>query len=83
MELERSLRERLNPTILTLTVPSKRLPKRLQSRESVSEYPYSDSRRTEAPTEVLHCRGIFFYESDNQEVDIELLSSYYEKGYKV
>ena len=28
-------------------------------------------------------RGIFFYKSDNAEVDIELLSSYYETGYKV
>ncbi|GAA5949741.1 hypothetical protein JCM3765_007671 [Sporobolomyces pararoseus] len=28
------------------------------------------------------CQGIFFYDSDNAEVDIELLSSYYNKGYR-
>ncbi|GAA5923244.1 glycoside hydrolase family 16 protein [Sporobolomyces koalae] len=28
------------------------------------------------------CQGIFYYEGDNNEIDIELLSSYYTKGYK-
>ncbi|GAA5949752.1 hypothetical protein JCM3765_007676 [Sporobolomyces pararoseus] len=27
------------------------------------------------------CQGIFFYDDDNHEVDIELLSDYYETGY--
>ncbi|GAA5852522.1 hypothetical protein JCM3766R1_000824 [Sporobolomyces carnicolor] len=28
------------------------------------------------------CQGVFFYESDHAEIDIELLSSYYTEGYK-
>jgi len=79
----RSHLERSNRTTRTLMGPSRRSRKRRPYLEFVSA-----SLRALAVT-VRHLliadlhRGIFFYESDTAEVDIELLSSYYETGYEV
>ncbi|GAA5888742.1 hypothetical protein JCM16303_005114 [Sporobolomyces ruberrimus] len=52
----------------------------IESRESVT-YGTLETWARATPVEGV-CQGIFFYESDNAEIDIELLSSYYSKGYK-
>ncbi|GAA5989533.1 hypothetical protein JCM5350_002098 [Sporobolomyces pararoseus] len=51
--------------------------------ESVDSFDYGtlETWAKATPVEGV-CQGIFFYNTDNAEVDIELLSSYYDKGYK-
>lgn len=75
---------RLNLLILSITVLSKLGLKLLLSKEFVSQSFHFLSSFLEADehSTVISCRGIFFYNTDNAEVDIELLSSYYDKGYK-
>ncbi|GAA6063759.1 hypothetical protein JCM10212_002711 [Sporobolomyces blumeae] len=49
--------------------------------ESISNFKYGTMTAKATAVEGV-CQGIFFYHSTQQEIDIELLSSYYTKGYK-